>query len=76
MLAFDPVDGWGKAEDVHEGVGGFLVACSDGAPFLEPRPEAFDLVAVVVDPVWAGDWMNALRRSSFCLGGIAGRVPS
>ena len=76
MLAFDSVDGCGKAEDAHEEVGGFLVACRDGAPFLEPRPEAFDLVAVVVDPVWACDWINALRRSSFCLGGIAGHVPS
>ena len=32
-----------------------FVADGDGAPFLEPGPEALDLVPVVVDPVRAGD---------------------
>ena len=51
----EPVEGRGKAEDAHEADGGFLVAGSDGAPFLEPGPEPLDLVAVVADAVRAGD---------------------
>src|SRR4051812_5411563 len=27
----------------------------NGTPFFQPSPEPLDLVAVVVDPVWAGD---------------------
>src|SRR3954452_6522932 len=50
-----PVEGGGKAEDAHEGSGGFLVAGCDGAPFLEARPQALDAVAIVVDPARAGD---------------------
>jgi hypothetical protein len=38
-----------KAERGH-----FIVGC-DGTPFLEPRPEVLDLVAVVVDPISAAD---------------------
>src|ERR1700712_1630750 len=54
LLAFDPVDSCSQAEDAHEGVGGLFVAGGDGAPFLEPGPEPLDLVAMGVDPVWAG----------------------
>jgi hypothetical protein len=35
--------------------GGFLMAGRDRSPLLQPRPEPFDLVAVGVNPVWAGD---------------------
>src|SRR4051795_5178124 len=51
---FDPVEDGGEAKDAHEGSGGFFVAGGDGAPFLEARPQAFDAVAIVVDPAWAG----------------------
>src|SRR3954452_9842171 len=27
----------------------------DSTPFFQPSPEPLDLIAVVVDPVWAGD---------------------
>ncbi len=51
---------------------GLLVACGDGAPLLELGPEALDLVAVVVDPVRAGDGcFVALRRDR----GPRARVP-
>src|SRR4051794_20119410 len=46
----DPVHGGGHAEHAHEGAGGLLVAGGDGAPLLEPRPETFDPIAVVIDP--------------------------
>src|SRR5690348_5548740 len=63
LLAFDPVEGGGHAEDAHEGAGGLLVAGGDGAPLLEPGPEALDQVAVVVDVVGAGDrFLVALGR--------------
>ena len=43
--------------------GGLLVAGGDGPPLLEPGPEPLDQVAVVVDPLRAGDGrLVALRR--------------
>ena len=55
LSSLEPVDGSGEAEHADEADGGLLVSGRDGAPFLKPGPEALDLVAVVVDPVRAGD---------------------
>jgi hypothetical protein len=37
-----PIQGGGEMEDTEEGRGSFLVAGGNGAPLLEPGPEAFD----------------------------------
>ena len=42
-------------KDAEEGDCGLLVAGGHGAPFLDSGPETLDEVAVVVDPVLAGD---------------------
>ncbi len=61
-----------------------LVAGGDGAPFLQPGPEALDLVAVDVDPVWAGHGRLVSLRRARGLGaeiagvfakGVAGATP-
>ncbi len=41
-------------EHAHEGIGGLLVARGHRTPLFEPGPKPLDLVAVGVDPVWAG----------------------
>ncbi len=63
VSSLEPIEGGGEVEDAHEADGGLLVAGGDGAPLLEPGPEALDLVAVVVDPIRAGHGrFVALRR--------------
>src|SRR5215217_4359991 len=52
---FEPVHRCCEAEHAEEGAGGLLVAGGDGAPLLQPGPEALDKVAVVIDPGRAGD---------------------
>jgi hypothetical protein len=47
LSSLEPVESGGKVEDAEKGRGGFLVAGSDGTPFLQPRPEPLDLVSVV-----------------------------
>ena len=68
----EPIVCCGEAEDAEEGTRGLFVAGGDGAPFLQPRPEVLDEVAVVVDPLWAGDRrVGALGRD----GGPRAQVP-
>src|SRR4051812_16548272 len=63
LLAPEPIECSGEAEDAEEGSGGLLVAGRYRAPFFQACPEVFDQVPVVVDPRWAGDWcVGALRR--------------
>ena len=52
---WEPIGSSGEAEDAEEGVRGLFVACGNGTPLLEPCPEVLDEVAVVVDPLRAGD---------------------
>lgn len=63
MSALQPIEGCGECKNAHEAGGGLPVSGGDGAPLIEPGPEALDLIAVVVDPVRAGDGrLVALRR--------------
>src|SRR3954464_3848661 len=63
LLAPEPIECSGEAEDAEEGLGGLLVAGRYRAPFFQACPEVFDQVPVVVDPRWAGDWcVGALGR--------------
>jgi hypothetical protein len=43
------------AAAAQKGVGGFLISSGYGAPLLQPGPQAFNAVAVFVDPGRAGD---------------------
>src|SRR4051794_5848027 len=54
LLGLEPVHRGGEAEDAEVAGRGLLVPGRDRAPFLEPAPETFDEVAVVVDVVGAG----------------------
>jgi hypothetical protein len=77
-LCFEPVHCSGDAEDPHEGAGGLFVSSGDGTPFFQPRPQAFDAVAIVVDPGRTGDgrfipfgrngWSGAKRPDEFAKG--------
>ena len=69
-MSLDPIAGCGEAEDACEAGGGFLVAGGHRSPFLQPRPEALDAVAVGVDPV------RAALGASLLLDGIAGVAPT
>ena len=62
LLASDPIELGGEAEDVEEARGGLLISGCDGAPLLQPRPQAFDPVGVVVDRVRAGDRRLVAQR--------------
>ena len=65
----EPIERGLEAEHAHERASGLLGAGGDGAPLLQPGPEALDLVAMDVDPVWAGEcFLVAPRR-------IAGWAP-
>ncbi len=49
LLALNPAESGGEAENANEGACGLLVASCNGSPLLEPRPEPLDLVAVGID---------------------------
>src|SRR3954467_10900506 len=62
LLALEPVESGGEAEDAHEAGGGLLIAGRNPPPFFHPSPEPFDIVAIGVNPVWTGDlFLVALR---------------
>src|SRR3954452_24337606 len=42
-------------KDAEERPRGLFVACGDGAPLFQPCPEVLDEMAIVVDPLRAGD---------------------
>ena len=63
MLAPEPIECSGDAENAEEALGGFLVSGRDSPLLLQPRPEPCDLVAVVAHPFGAGyGRLMALRR--------------
>jgi hypothetical protein len=63
VLAPDPIDSSCETKHTHEGACGLLIAGCNSPPLFEPGPEALDDIAVVVDPVGAGDrCLMALRR--------------
>src|SRR4051795_1025891 len=55
VLGLEPIESGGEAEDAHEGAGRLLIAGGNGAPLFQPRPEPLHVVAIVVDPLRAGD---------------------
>src|SRR3954467_7751952 len=54
LLALEPVESGGEAEDAHEAGGGLLIAGRNRPPFFQPRPEPLHVVAIVVDPLRTG----------------------
>src|SRR3954467_1022708 len=62
LLALDPVESGGEAEDAHEAGGGLLIAGRHRPPLFQPRPEPFDVVAIGVNPVWTGDLLLVALR--------------
>src|SRR3954468_14291715 len=54
-LLLEPIGSGGEAENAEERTRGLFVACGDGAPFFQPCPEVLDEMAVVVDPLRAGN---------------------
>lgn len=54
-MSLVPIECGGEASDAGEADGGLVVTGGDGAPLLKARPQPFDDVAVVVDPVRRGD---------------------
>ena len=72
VLAPDPIERWGEAEDAEEAGGGLIVTGGNGAPFLQPGPQASDPIAVVVDLVRAGDGRFVAKRQD---GGTKAHVP-
>src|SRR3954454_11665884 len=55
LLGLEPIESGREAEDAHEGAGRLLIAGGNGAPLFQPRPEPLHVVAIVVDPLRAGD---------------------
>src|ERR671912_1510781 len=55
LLWLEPIESGSEAEDTHEAGGGLLVAGRHRPPLFQPRPEPLHVVAIGVNPLWAGD---------------------
>src|ERR671912_1185379 len=55
LLWLEPIESGSEAEDTHEAGGGLLIAGRHRAPLFQPRPEPLHVVAIGVNPLWAGD---------------------
>lgn len=71
MSSLEPFEEGYEREDAHEASGRLLVAGGDGTSFLEPGSEVLDMIAAVVDPVWASDevGLQAVRPYPRCAHG-------